>query len=343
VKRIHLFAGGIPRLINVICERCLIGAFASDKQQVDNAIFTVARNEVMGDLTQTPLQKIKKYGLLTSIVFVCALMAASFFSGKFLNNYSFGNTLATDNSVTHHTTSSASSSSKARDSELFLTSQNTSLRNTSLKDTSLKDSTLQNTASLNNLLMVNYTAAEDVLLSYLGFPLAATTRPCSSSTGNTLQCEKATLHNWAEVVSINRPAIIILSTPEKILSYVVLIGINQDNALVINEQLQRVVLPLAKIGYAWTGDIIYLWQKPQNFNEPLILGDRNETVAWIAQEFARVDHQETPLTDDLFNMALQERIKLFQRAKGLHADGIVGQQTLMKINEALTSITRRLK
>jgi general secretion pathway protein A len=126
-----------------------------------------------------------------------------------------------------------------------------------------------------------------------------------------------------------------LATPEKFSTYVVLIGINQTNALVINEQNQREILPLTKIGSAWTGDIFYLWKKPLNFSEPLTLGDSSSTVAWLAQQFATLDKQHDPLTDDLFNIALQERIKLFQRSKGLHPDGIIGQQTLMKVNEAL--------
>ncbi|MEM8662310.1 MAG: peptidoglycan-binding domain-containing protein, partial [Pseudomonadota bacterium] len=40
-----------------------------------------------------------------------------------------------------------------------------------------------------------------------------------------------------------------------------------------------------------------------------------------------------PLTDGLFTTALQTRVRLFQRQHGLSADGVVGVQTLLRLNQ----------
>ncbi len=48
VKRIHQLTGGIPRLINSLCDRSLIGAYAEEKEQVDEAIVKTAGREIFG-------------------------------------------------------------------------------------------------------------------------------------------------------------------------------------------------------------------------------------------------------------------------------------------------------
>jgi general secretion pathway protein A len=55
----------------------------------------------------------------------------------------------------------------------------------------------------------------------------------------------------------------------------------------------------------------------------------------VAELFARLDDQPRALTDDTFNRALQQRVRLFQREQGLEDDGVVGVQTLLKLNERL--------
>ena len=40
-----------------------------------------------------------------------------------------------------------------------------------------------------------------------------------------------------------------------------------------------------------------------------------------------------PLAGQRFNSALEQRVKLFQSNAGLEADGVVGVQTLLRLNE----------
>ncbi len=50
VQRVHTHSGGVPRRINLLCDRALLGAYASGKPQVDVAIVDKAAAEVMGQL-----------------------------------------------------------------------------------------------------------------------------------------------------------------------------------------------------------------------------------------------------------------------------------------------------
>ena len=56
----------------------------------------------------------------------------------------------------------------------------------------------------------------------------------------------------------------------------------------------------------------------------------------MAQLFARLDQQSQSLAENQFNQALDQRVRLFQRANRLDDDGVVGEQTLLKLNEQLT-------
>jgi general secretion pathway protein A len=66
-----------------------------------------------------------------------------------------------------------------------------------------------------------------------------------------------------------------------------------------------------------------------------VLGDDSAVVALVAQLFARLDAQPTPLAGRRFNRALEQRVRLFQQQNTLVDDGVVGVQTLLKLNEQL--------
>ena len=303
IKRIHAFTGGIPRLVNVICERCLIGAYGNNQIRVDNAIFNAARKEVIGGLDQPPQTKQHLYWkIVVAVLFVAVTANALYF------------TIFAEKKADPKTATKVISSVAAKGT--------------------ISSAAANATQNL-GIAIRNYRAAEDTLFTYLGAPLTAEARPCGKNIRDNLECPKISLHTWTDVTALNRPAILVMSTPEKFSTYLVLIGLNTENALVLNEQHEQVVLPLTKIGRDWTGEIVYLWKRPPGFTETILLGDSSPTVAWLAQQFAKIDNQRDPLTDDLFNLALQERIKIFQRSKNINVDGNINEETLMKINEVI--------
>lgn len=54
VRRIHAFSGGIPRLINILCDRALLGACVSRSAQVNPRIVENAAREVRGEASLVP-------------------------------------------------------------------------------------------------------------------------------------------------------------------------------------------------------------------------------------------------------------------------------------------------
>ena len=68
---------------------------------------------------------------------------------------------------------------------------------------------------------------------------------------------------------------------------------------------------------------------------PLAAGASSAVVREVAQLFAQLDGQEQLLADTVFNAALKRRVILFQQKYALEDDGVVGMQTLLKLNELL--------
>ncbi len=80
-KTIWQLTGGIPRLINLVCDRALLGAYVLERQEVDNAILQQAAREVLGE--QNPRAKGNNPGLTVALAcLVLLLLAAGFWSWK---------------------------------------------------------------------------------------------------------------------------------------------------------------------------------------------------------------------------------------------------------------------
>lgn len=57
IKRISELSKGIPRLINLLCDRALLGAYVEDKDQVDRTIVAKAGREVFGSSGATAIPR----------------------------------------------------------------------------------------------------------------------------------------------------------------------------------------------------------------------------------------------------------------------------------------------
>src|SRR5690606_38040263 len=70
-KRIYFYSGGVPRLINLIADRCLLGAYASNTHTVNKTIFEQASRELKGDREMTIKTRTRQSILMiSSLVFV---------------------------------------------------------------------------------------------------------------------------------------------------------------------------------------------------------------------------------------------------------------------------------
>ena len=69
LNSLYIYSGGIPRLINIICDRALLGAFVRQNEIVDRATLTKAAGEVFGRRLSGTDRKWR--AVLTVVILIC--------------------------------------------------------------------------------------------------------------------------------------------------------------------------------------------------------------------------------------------------------------------------------
>ncbi len=315
IREIHRFSGGIPRLINVLCERLLLGAYAQNQHVIDKRIFAAATKEVAGTATQ---EEEKIAAARTSwhalLVGVLALVMAGVW---FL--------LPDDPSNFPPTTAEA---------QVQIASSVTSGSAISASSAAVVAEALPPASPVVAMATRDMVAAQLVLFDYLAIPIDNRMNPCLSSVTANYSCEKARLSSWDELKDVNRPGLMTLATDDKKWVYLLVVGLSENYLLVIENGMEKIV-PWSDVAPVWTGDFVYVWSRPEGFDKSLQLGDKSDLVTWVAEQFARLDQQPAPLTRQFFTEKLKKRVELFQRTQNILPDGVIGAQTLRRLNEVL--------
>lgn len=324
IKKIHEFSGGIPRLINVICERLLLGAYAQNRHQVDKQIFAAAVKEVAGTATQQEVKEAAASRTSWHAVFVgvVALVMAGVW---FLVPDQVPANATSSNTQHSSVDASLVASGSVIDARRFVSSVATS---SSPAIAAPVENLLTNVATRDQV------AAQLALFKFAGLNAIDKQAPCTSLNKSTYECAKAKLSSWDELKELNRPGVMTLATPDKKWVYALLIGLSENHALFLVDGAEKVI-PWSELVVQWNGDFLYVWSRPAGFEGSLQLGDRSDLVTWVAEQFAKLDQQPAPLTRQFFTDRLQKRIELFQANNGILPDGVFNEQTLRRLNEAL--------
>jgi type II secretory pathway predicted ATPase ExeA len=85
LEQAYRLSRGIPRLINILCDRALLGAYAEEKDQVSESIMLQAGREVLGEIPDaTPKPSIRFVRAAALFVLALLFLATTFF--LFSNN-----------------------------------------------------------------------------------------------------------------------------------------------------------------------------------------------------------------------------------------------------------------
>ena len=132
---------------------------------------------------------------------------------------------------------------------------------------------------------------------------------------------------------LNRPVLLDMVTPDRFAAATLVLSFREVSALTWTRQ-GVLEVPLADLAKRWTGDAQYLWQAPRGWSGSVSLGNTSSVVDVIAQMFATLDGMTAPSVTS-YGAALEARVRLFQEAEGILADGVVGEQTILRLNERL--------
>ena len=328
IRGIHRKTRGIPRLINVLCDRMLLAAYGQGANQVDKGMLAQAAHEVMGEDSQVGDRGLPHPALLSS----AAVLLVAVFIGMALLLWP----LADDAEQTSRQKEAAAP--KIREAVRVTAAQSNVGSSVPVRSEEDPEAALtpqphvDATSEGTDWLLPPEEGL--ALLWSLGrsdpFP-AGLCETSSSSNNDRQRCARADAETWDNVLALDRPVVLEAITPQRFAASVVLLYVDASQARVLTAS-GVIRVPLEALTAAWGGGYRFFWQAPEGFTRPLAMGDRGAVVAEIAALFAQLDGQPQPLTSDRFNAALRQRVRLFQREQGLEDDGVVGERTLMQLN-----------
>lgn len=297
MRAVHGASRGIPRLINAICDRALLGAYTQDQRRVMAATVRRAASEVFGE-TLTP-RPARRWQWVGATVLVAVLVTGTWV--LFTQGQTRLIRRAVIPSAIHPALASATLSAL-------------------LSDPSLRADRKSAFASL----YASWRLDVDGSMDNLG---------CERGRSEGLQCLFRT-GTWGKLRRFNLPAIIELSTPAGDRRYATVVALDEQNAT-LDVGGRRHVFPLSEIDLYWDGPFILLWKAPALSSVPIRPGTRGKDVEWVREQFAEIDGiPGGGRNRQVFDDNLRARVIAFQRSQSLMADGIVGKETLTHLSAA---------
>ncbi len=302
-------SGGVPRIINVICDRALLGAYSRESRTIDKRTVRKAASEVSGQTIRSGLMKwlIPALGIASLALAVSVLWS------------NLGGDARTAGNAT---ISSRVSDQSMRDPEVLRTDESPTADSA--------DNLGSQLATHENA--VGYAA----LLKLWGVDFsAASGTACAQAEAAGLRCyfQRGT---WSTLRQLDRPVILTLTGDDGATHDVALIALGENDAKL--EMAEGVVSISAKVlSEYWFGPYMLIWRPANGNDDPIGPGMRNENVRWLRQSLAAINSDYTPAAGnpDMFDAGLEQQLIEFQRQHRLEADGLAGQKTQIIINSLL--------
>ena len=328
---LHRVSQGIPRVINVVCDRALLGGYTQEEKKITAGLVRRAAGEVYGRKFLPPWIG---WALGSSSA---AVLAGSLFLGwQFWRHQSpvLSASRALKSAVAHPATSAPGAPAAL--------AAMTPVPATLAPGTGTPQPAQVSApkfASVNAVLEANEANTTDAaafrrLLSLWGTAMSDDKDPCGQAAKAGLACLEQR-GSWTQVRTLNRPAILTLTDDRGQRHRVVLSSLDDKTAtLNLGEHNEKVLLD--ELSRDWFGEFTLVWKPKTSRTRPLSLGMQGDEVRWLRRSLnALRGGASDPEHADVYDQELAIAVQNFQREHRLNVDGIAGVQTQVVLDTAL--------
>jgi general secretion pathway protein A len=317
LRTLHRQSGGVPRKLNLLADRALLGAYAAGVAQVDAAIVRRAAAEVLVP-RRRPDEWRQQALALTG---VAALGVAAAWAGHAWR----GSSLPATPPQAAATSASAAAIAPATQ---LATSPTVAVAASSARTQAAAAAAASSAAPV----LTASPALPAVFDEASGWQALATlwgeaaVEPCAAPATNGLRCYRSASFTLAQIRQLDRPGLVTLREENGRLRSALLLAADAQRVLLQRGQAQD-SLDAADFGARWLGDYATLWRARGS-------PESKASAEWMAAQLQASTPGAASAAAPTAGQAV-ERVKAFQRAQGLAADGVPGSLTLMQLNRAL--------
>jgi len=349
-RDVFALSRGVPRLINVICDRALLGAYVEGKPKVTGRIVRKAAREAFGQSSWSR-PHLWLGGVAALVLAIGAAWALWDKAPPWRPAQEVASSPAIDGAE-NNATASPSSTVANTVSEPLIPVQTTHAviapePGPALAPTQHVDSSAPTAARDPLQRPPNATAFELQRDAYAAVfdrwkvPFDANSVPCDQAPKVGLQCLKLS-GTWNDVQRLDHAAVLEL-WDDRSDPYYAAVLTRHDNTLTVGLGGQSFEMTADALAGHWFGTYIVLWQMPPDYRGNLQIGDSGPSVAWLRQHLAAALQIDLRTAEpDRFDQGLQAALVRFQREHGLVPDGIAGPITWIAVNSTLPEGTAKL-
>lgn len=323
IRAVHRLARGIPRLINLIADRALLGAYTLGKSRVNAPIARRAGRE----LAAAPPARTRHW-LLASLVVATVLLAIAVHQG-WIPNLPPG-------------MAAPDARPESKSAGLPAAQPQTSGVGTAGVD---PVAGIASPASATAVIPLPTTppalafaewiarpefqrggALASVLSLWSAPPPDKTADPCAWAATRGYGCQPLR-GPWSRINGLNLPMVLEFLTAAGERRYAALIRLHGQQLELANAG-QSARFALGDVLSLWNGKAITIWKPPALEATPLRPGVTAPIIGQIRQQLGPA---AIPGAENLFDPGLQTRVMEFQQKHGLKADGVIGAMTLFHL------------
>ena len=325
IRALHKFSEGIPRLINTIGERALLGGFARGRQQIDEKMVQNAAREVLGEIhyLRIAAPAKKRWLPIAASVLIASSVAAV-------------GVVIWPETASRDTAAIKPAAAQIEPAPLPIVTGE------------IVDAPPPSNIEVEQILAGTEPdrrgemAHKNLMaLWQLDFDAYRDGPMCPFAEANAMRCENG-FADMLQLLQFNVPVALRLHSDQNGLFWVTMAAKRKDKAVLFVDNLE-VEAPLDVVSHYWTGEYQLVWQTPPSYNRPLMQGMSGDAVMWLVSALASHRGEQVGAAKSVFDSEVAEQVKDFQRSKGLIPDGIAGTQTVLALWTAQNPHMPRLK
>ncbi len=352
MQAIHHAARGVPRRINLLADRALLGAYAESAPRVDKRIVDKAALEVFG--AERRAERVQALRSSPWLLGGGGLAAGLLLAGTAALWWPRGDAPVGSSAAAASAPGNANAAASAAKPAAGAASAVAAPLSAAASAVPALTGDGNGAAPGGAATPLVLTAAEVVargawrseaeawreLAPQWGIALPeGVAEPCALAQRAQWQCWRTAAGGLPLVRQLDRPGLITLRDGSGQPTHALLLGVT-PRAATLRIGRDSVDVTLASLAALWPGDFATYWRAPEGYSGILLPGASGRAVNTLAAQLAAVRGEPAPTVPVLYDNNLAARVKAFQISQGLLADGRAGPTTFMQLARATGSAKR---